>query len=133
MEEKPETIRPKAEVTGPTFSGTATQEFMNVFHQLDNNINGELVERAWRQFDTIRQQVVLEVSLELANRKLRTYSGQQEGVDRMLLLHDCMADDTHRTGAHVPVLRFATAEDLQLKVCCIDSYHVDPISFWPQG
>jgi hypothetical protein len=38
-----------------------SREFLDFFAKLDPNINGELVEKAWKQYDTTGQQIVLEV------------------------------------------------------------------------
>ena len=50
----------KGEVVMPD-SGPS-QEFLDVFDRLDTSVNGEVIEKAWRSYDTVGQQVVLEVS-----------------------------------------------------------------------
>ncbi|KAI1720624.1 PX domain-containing protein [Ditylenchus destructor] len=37
-----------------------SQEFLEIFDKLDATINGELIEKAWKQYDTVGQQVILE-------------------------------------------------------------------------
>lgn len=38
-----------------------SREFLELFAKLDSTISGELIEKAWKQYDTIGQQIVLEV------------------------------------------------------------------------
>lgn len=38
-----------------------TREFLELFTKLDPTINGEIIEKAWKQYDTIGQQIILEV------------------------------------------------------------------------
>uniref|UniRef100_A0A183C8P6 Retinoblastoma-associated protein A-box domain-containing protein n=1 Tax=Globodera pallida TaxID=36090 RepID=A0A183C8P6_GLOPA len=37
-----------------------SKEFLELFSKLDSTISGELIEKAWKQYDTIGQQIVLE-------------------------------------------------------------------------
>lgn len=38
-----------------------SKDFLGIFDKLDPTINGELIEKAWKQYDTVGQQVILEV------------------------------------------------------------------------
>lgn len=38
-----------------------SKEFLEVFSKLGSAINGEIIEKAWKHYDTIGQQIVLEV------------------------------------------------------------------------
>ena len=38
-----------------------SREFLELFTKLDAGISGELIEKAWKQYDTTGQQIVLEV------------------------------------------------------------------------
>lgn len=38
-----------------------SKDFLEIFDKLDPTINGELIEKAWKQYDTVGQQVILEV------------------------------------------------------------------------
>jgi hypothetical protein len=43
-------------------SDQPSKEFLDIFDKLDGTISGELIEKAWKQYDTIGQQIILEVS-----------------------------------------------------------------------
>lgn len=117
MDEKQEQPRLKPELTTPTFGGHPSKEFLSVFEQLDRSINGELLERAWRHYDTIRQQVMLEVGLRKFLAMLTRFSGQPEGMDGVRVLHNRLEFYAHRSArARLSVLRLEAAQDLQLEV-----------------
>lgn len=40
-----------------------SKEFLEIFEQLDPNINGELIEKAWKLYDTISQQVNIDLEV----------------------------------------------------------------------
>jgi hypothetical protein len=40
-----------------------SREFLELFAKLDSTIGGEIIERAWKQFDSTSQQIILEVFL----------------------------------------------------------------------
>ena len=40
-----------------------SRDFLELFTKLDSTINGEIIEKAWKQYDTIGQQIILEVYL----------------------------------------------------------------------
>lgn len=42
-----------------------SKDFLEIFEQLDPTINGELIEKAWKLYDTISQQV--NIDLEVKN------------------------------------------------------------------
>jgi len=42
-----------------------SRDFLELFAKLDPTINGEIIEKAWKQYDTISQQIILEVFLKI--------------------------------------------------------------------
>lgn len=40
------------------------KEFLDLFEKLDRSINGELIEKAWSCYNTVLQQIILEVGFE---------------------------------------------------------------------
>jgi hypothetical protein len=50
-----------------------SKEFLDLFEKLDTAISGELIEKAWKQYDTISQQILLEVKMFFSFKKIFLY------------------------------------------------------------
>lgn len=101
-----------AETTGKSVkieeSEQPSKEFLKIFEQLDPNINGELIEKAWKQYDTISQQV--NIDLEVYNFKVyfNSFLALKKGLDGMRVLYDSLDFDSNWSGDGLQIFDIQT-------------------------